>query len=115
MDVWDKLDNWEQHLEKCDRKIKLARKVFFWSVSCILLGMVVVKTIDLIPESKPEYNESGYSGVGEDIVIVADGGADTITFTFDDTSADGAIMIESSDGDLIFGTVTTGDIDWEIE
>lgn len=64
------MTEWERHLEKQDKKAKFARKIFYWSIFLILIGMIVFEGIALIPESKPEYEykeKSIYSGI--DIIL----------------------------------------------
>ena len=56
----------EQYQKRQDYKKILARRIFYWSVFCILLGMITIKAIALIPESEPKKEYSVTSEIPSD-------------------------------------------------
>lgn len=103
------MSDWEQYLEKQDHKARLARKVFFRLIFCILLAFIVVKAIALIPESKPENNEYPSSNEYRE-----HSGTSTIHFT-SDSSEDSILLFPDSKEDSILLIFDNGGLEITVE
>ncbi len=87
--------DWEQYLEKQDRKAKLARRIFYWGIFCVLIVMIILEIPALIPEPEPIPPISN-----EDIIIFNTDSAIQITTT---TAIDAIFLTSSSGGiDITF-------------
>lgn len=97
------MDNWQEHLDKLDRREKLAKKVACLFVLCLLLGFGLWSVVNIWPRKpKPEFPQAIYYD-RTDAKVILDAPSSKI-----DSAAD-AIQITSSAGGIEIITGTSSD------
>ncbi len=92
--------DWEQYLEKRDRREKTTKKVGQLIVAVALIGMIAWSAIGLMPERIEDVPESReYTANDDGIVFTWDNGdTDAIQITSCSTSGDAIEFTVSTDG-----------------